>query len=897
MALPTEEIRQRLAEFAAKWGGYDGSERAEAQTFLTQLLACYGADREAVGAKFEEPTGGRFMDMIWPGTCIVEMKRPSEASKLSQHRGQALEYWQTVGKPGAPAPPYVVLCAFHRFEVWKPGDVYTQPLAEFSLTDLPENCDGLLFLARRQPGFFAHDRLTRDAVTLVTDLYRQLDEREAADDDVLQDFVLQVVWSMFAEDLGMLPNHLFTRLLAGLTEDHGRSSADDFGRLFRYMSEKEPRPVHGVYAGTPYANGGLFERPAEVHLTPEELGMLRKAADFEWTEVEPAIFGSLLTGSLGKEKQWALGAHYTAEADILKVVLPTVVEPWRERVSACETLKEAKSAQRELMDYVVLDPACGSGNFLYVAYRELRRVEASLRDRISALRQASGLPDQAELSLFPIQNMKGIEIEPFAVKLARVTMWIGHKLAVDKLEVDEPVLPLVDLSEIQQGDALKVEWPRADAIVSNPPYHGSQRMRRELGDDYVEWLQREFGIGVKDYSAYWFRRVEPHLPDGGRAGLVVTNSISQNRNRKPTLEWIIDDGAVITDAVSKQHWSGEANVNVSIVNWVKRPSAPPASAFLDGEEVEAVTAALRRPGLDVSNAVALEANRGKSFQGPQPVGAGFLLDPTEADFLLGDGGADYSEVVRPYLVGKDITTNPNQRPSRYIIDFAARSLEEAEAYPAALDIVRSRVKPFRDKNRREIRRRRWWLLGELVPAMRAALSPLDRYIGGTATGKRVMFAWAEKDWCPSNAMNVFALDDDYSMGVLLSRIHGEWAMPLSSTMRVDPRYTPSTAFLTFPWPQPDQKQREEIGEIANRVDAERLAACVERGIGLTALYNEIELGAYTAIKANLDELDKAVVGAYGWPVKVANDADEANRRLLELNGRIAAGDVAYAPFE
>lgn len=195
---------------------------------------------------------------------------------------------------------------------------------------------------------------------------------------------------------------------------------------------------------------------------------------------------SLLTGALGREKQWALGAHYTAEADILKVVIPTVAEPWRDRIASCDTLDEAKAAQRDLMEYVVLDPACGSGNFLYVAYRELRRIEAELRDRIAYLRRSAGLPDQAELNLFPIQNMKGIEIESFAAKLARVTMWIGHKLAVDKLGVDEPVLPLVDLSEIRQGDALRLPWPRADAIISNPPYHGSQRLRGELGDEYVD---------------------------------------------------------------------------------------------------------------------------------------------------------------------------------------------------------------------------------------------------------------------------------------------------------------------------------------------------------------------------------------------------------------------------
>ena len=363
MALSTEEIRHQLGEFAAKWGGYEGSERGEAQTFLTQLLSCYGADREAVGAKFEEPTSGKFMDMIWPRVCIVEMKRPSEAGKLDQHRQQALEYWQSVGRPGAPAPPFVVICAFHRFEVWKPGEVYTQPVAEFDLAELPENSDALLFLAGREPGFFAHDKLSRDAVALVTDLYAQLDERQAADDEVLQDFVLQVVWAMFAEDLGMLPGHLFTRLLDGLQADPSRSSIDDLGRLFRYLAEKDPRPTHGVYEGTPYANGGLFAKPAEVHLEPDEVAMLRKAADFDWTEVEPAIFGALLQGALGKEKQWAFGAHYTAEADILKVVMPTcgrAVEGADRRVPHAERSSGGSDAISWITSYLILPAGLGT---------------------------------------------------------------------------------------------------------------------------------------------------------------------------------------------------------------------------------------------------------------------------------------------------------------------------------------------------------------------------------------------------------------------------------------------------------------------------------------------------------------------------------------------------------
>jgi len=279
------------------------------------------------------------------------------------------------------------MCAFHRFEVWEPGAVFNEPRDAFDLAELPDHMDSLLFLAGRQPVFVASQaELTREAVALVTDLYSTLGERRAADAGTLRNFALQLVWSLFAEDVQMLPSRLLTRVVDELLANPERSSADDLGQLFRYLAEPEPRPEHGLYAGAPYVDGGLFARPAAVHLEHDELRLFREACDFDWKRVEPAIFGSLLQGALGRERQWALGAHYTAEADILKVVLPTVVEPWRERIEACRSLRDVEAAQRDLTRYVVLDPACGSGNFLYVAYRELRRLEAALRSTLTRLR-------------------------------------------------------------------------------------------------------------------------------------------------------------------------------------------------------------------------------------------------------------------------------------------------------------------------------------------------------------------------------------------------------------------------------------------------------------------------------------------------------------------------------
>lgn len=894
MAPSEDEIRRRLAEFAARWGGYQGSERSEAQTFINQLLECYGVDRQAAGARFEERTEGGFMDLFWPGVCIIEMKRPSEVDRLPKHREQALTYWQKSGTPRSPAPRYVVLCAFHRFEVWEPGAIYTEPRATVDLVDLPENLDVLNFLAGRQPVFEGGGaELTREAVALVTDLNQRLRDRQAGELPVLRDFLLQCVWAMFAEDLHMLPSHVFTRVVQELASDASRSSADDLGRLFEILATKGPRPEHGMYERVPYANGSLFDRPARVHLEPDEIELLaRAAAEFNWAKVEPAIFGGLLQGALGKERQWALGAHYTHEADILKVVLPTIVEPWRERIAACRTLADVQKAQNDLMHYVVLDPACGSGNFLYVAYRELRRIEAELRRREADMRRSSGVREQQTLALyFPLSNMHGIEMDQFAVQLARVTLWMGQKQAVDELGLDhEQVLPLTNLSGIVRGDALKIEWPRADAIIGNPPYHGSQRLRRELGDEYVEWLKSEFGIGVKDYAVYWFRKAHERLGAGGRAGLVATNSVSQNRNREQSLQWIVESDGVIVNAISKQPWPGEAVVNVSIVNWAKGVAA--TWTTLDGLPVEAISPSLT-PGGSVQ-VTPLRRNQGRCFQGPQAVGAGFVLDVAEAEDLLSRGDAAYADVIRPYLTGQDLLNAPDQGPTRYIIDFGRRTLEEASTYRAALEIVRERVKPERDRNRRATRREHWWLLGELVPAMRSALAPLDRYIANNRVGKRVKFVWCAPRTLASDATNVFAFCDDFAMGVLSSSVHHEWARDRSSTLRVDIRYTQVSAFDTFPWPQPEDK--ESIAEAARRAIARRSEICLERQIGLTKLYNEVDDGAYRDLSGLHVALDEAVAAAYGWPASAAHDPQESNRLLLELNREIAAGRVPYDPF-
>jgi hypothetical protein len=283
MALAGEEIGRRLVDFARKWSLYDGSERAEAQTYLNELFSCYGTDRLDAGAKFEEPQSGRFLDLVWPRRCIIEMKRPSEAARLAAHRPQAMEYWRNAADAAnnVPAPRFVVLCAFQRFEIWEPGSFPNEARATFDLLELPDRIDSLMFLAEREPVFVAsQEAVTREAVQIITNIYRRLGDRRAAGPDELRDLLLQSVWCLFAEDLGQLEGHLFTQLIDDLIANPQRSSADDLGQLFEWLNRPGARPVGGLYAATRYVNGGLFEHPARVHLEPDELRALRLAAEY-----------------------------------------------------------------------------------------------------------------------------------------------------------------------------------------------------------------------------------------------------------------------------------------------------------------------------------------------------------------------------------------------------------------------------------------------------------------------------------------------------------------------------------------------------------------------------------------------------------------------------------------
>lgn len=887
------EIQEALQKFVARWRGYAGTERSEAQTFLNELFACYGSDRQAAGAIFEDFTSSAgFMDLHWPGICIVEMKAPT-VPLGTKPREQVKRYWEESADEarGIPAARWVVLCNFNTFEVWEPGRFPKSPRTTFTLEQLPDRYEALLFLTegRQQPAFLDGSKeLTAAAAGAVAQVYQSLQDRSAAPPDVIQRFIMQTVWTLFAEDLRILDRYPFQRTVERLRADPTRNPAAEIGWLFTVLNQKGDHNRKDLLAGTHYVNGELFAEPAAVDLTAAELDLLSDAAAHDWSKVEPTIFGSLMEGLLGHDRRWELGAHYTHEADIMKIVGPTIVEPWQARIDGCASPSEARGVLDELCAFTVLDPACGCGNFLYVAYRELRALEYQLKERIADLADRQGLPIPPKpWPYYPLANLHGLDIERMVVFIARVVLWMGHRQMIDRYGDAEPVLPLTNLHGIRAADALRTPWPDADVIIGNPPFLGASHMRSALGDEYVEWLKAEFGVGVKDFCTYWFRLAQDHLKPGHRAGLVGTNSITQNLGRSASLDYIVEGGGTITSAVSSQKWPGDAKVHVSIVNWVSGEYK--GQRLLDGAPVEAINSSLQVAGAWTPQV--LPANKNRCFEGPSPKADGFLLSVDEAK-ALGD-----SAVVRPYLTAADITESVGQTARRETIDFGLRALEVANQFPEALKIVRARVLPVRERPTQKQYLARWWQFGRPRPAMRTALESCTRYVASTRHGKRLLLVWTDLQTLASDATNVFTFDDDFSMGILQSRAHIAWAWHQASTLKGDLRYTPTSVFMTFPWPdQTTAAQREAVAEACRALLARRSEICRGEQIGLTTLYNRMDEGAYTDLKAQHKTLDEAVVACYGWPKKIAQDDAALVIHLTELNRAITTDGRAYHPF-
>ena len=373
------------------------------------------------------------------------------------------------------------------------------------------------------------------------------------------------------------------------------------------------------------------------------------------------------------------------------------------------------------------------------------------------------------------QQFYGMDTNEFAVELARVTLMIARKVAIDLCDLhDQPALPLDTLDEnIVCKDALFTEWVKADAIIGNPPFLGGKHLRMNLGDDYIDRVFERFP-DVKDsidFCAYWFRLAHDQIGEQGRAGFVGTNSISQGKSRVAALDYVVQDDGIIYDAVSTQVWSGEASVHVSIVNWVKEPSGK-MLCYLNNQPVTYINSSLKSK-IDVSRAARLKANLSWCFQGVIPVGGGFIVTEKQANQWI-NADPKNREVLKLFSMGANLAKNPHGLPERWIIDFNNMSIEGANEYSLPFTHIKAAVTPGREKNRDERARTYWWRFLRPRPELRKAIAPLSCYFAVPEVSKWAIFVSCPLDWLPGNKTKAVVSDDFYVFGILTSNVHRTW---------------------------------------------------------------------------------------------------------------------------
>ncbi len=853
-------------------------------------------------------------------------------------------------------------------------------------------------------------RVTRHLAERLAKLARSLEQEHPP--DVVAQFLMRCLFTMFAEDveLGGFSTGCFTRFL-----EARRDKLDTFvPMLSRLWEEMDTGGFSVVLEGQlQQFNGGLFEDHTALPVTEDQLELLIEAAEAQWNDVEPAIFGTLLERALDPVERHKLGAHYTPRAYVERLVMPTIIEPLREQwdtayataVSqhedgkASDAIKTVRQFHEQLCESRVLDPACGSGNFLYVSLELMKRLEGEV---LKALRDF-GDRQQVLLTIDPHQFL-GIEVNPRAAAIADLVLWIGylqwHFRTRGKDPLNEPIIrkfhniecrdavlawdaiePVVDdngtpvtrwdgrttkphpvtgkevpdeaarVQELRYINPRKAEWPKADYVVGNPPFVGSQFMLEALGRGYVSTLRETYSTVVPqsaDLVMYWWQK-GAHLVgtrNVERCGLITTNSLKQSFNSRIVASALTANPPVsLVFAVHDHPWvqsEDGAAVRIcmtvvtagrDVVGQLLSITSEKRTGQLEHEVGFAIQPGVIRPnlriGVDLQSAKPLESNRDLSFMGVKLVGGDFVI--TEQQALVWQ---TLGNLIRPFLNGRDITQRPR---GSYVIDPFSLSCDELrETAPSVYQHIYDHVKPARDARRGKSKDAdeyadRWWQHAKPRPEMRASLNGLDRYIATSEVSKHRFFVFVDSTVLADGALIAIALSHAYSLGVLSSRPHVIWTLGVGGTLEDRPRYNKTRCFDPFPFPSCDTLTTERIRKLGEQLDGHRkrqqelfpdltvtgmynvleklraaerydgpprpsnAAGETSDGLGgpsyeLTAKEREIhEKGLVSVLKQIHDDLDVAVFDAYGWPHDL--DDEQILQRLVDLNHQRAAEEA------
>lgn len=579
--LSWDQIRANAAAFVHEWAG-ESYERGESQSFWTELFAVYGIRRRKV-AQFEARArkadgGGGFIDVFWPGMLIAEQK--SLGKDLQDAEDQALKY--LAGVPDAEQPRYVITCDFETFRLRDleapAGD--TDAVVEFPLEQLPVEAERFGFIAgyqKRQFGSAEQAAASVKAAQLMADLYVEL-EGSGYDEHEASVFLVRTLFALFADDSGLWERDLFLEFIQTRTAEDGSDLGAQLTALFQVLN----RPVNKRMAGTdelmlrfPYVNGSVFGEAVSIpYFTASMRQKLIEACHFNWGGISPAIFGSLFQAVKSKEARRELGEHYTTEENILKLIGPLFLDELRaEFVANIHSRPGLRKLHERLGQMRFLDPACGCGNFLIVAYRELRALELQILVRLQELSgkqvQTSLVMDEDERVRVRMSHFSGIELEEWPATIARTAMFlVNHQANQDmslKIGVSPEQLPLTESAHIVVGNALRMDWNEVLPagpnvfVMGNPPFIGQYTKTAEQTADMKAVWGADYD-GYLDYVTGWHAQAMHYFADQpvGRFAFVTTNSIAQGQPVPALFGPLHREGWTIPFAHRTFAWSSEA---------------------------------------------------------------------------------------------------------------------------------------------------------------------------------------------------------------------------------------------------------------------------------------------------------------------------------------------------
>ena len=951
--------------FIAKWRANARNERAAAQEHFLDLCALLdeptpNSDPTGAAYAFEKgatkASGGEGWADVWRRGRFAWEYKGKHKDLDAAHR-QLLQYAGALENP-----PLLVTSDIERITI---RTNWTNAVSERHEVRLEEMADpirlGVLKSVfadpeRLRPGT-TRAALTAKAAAEFAELAGRLRNR-GNHPQVVAHFVNRLVFCLFADDVGLLPAGLFERML-----DAARKRPTQFqgytSRLFAAMAERG-----GEVDFTPVAwfNGGLFDDGAALPLEADDIALLQRAAALDWAEVDPSILGTLFERGLDPDKRSQLGAHYTSREMIERLIEPVVRRPllaeWgevREQIAAALTAgtaaKVGSKAKRDaprraetlfrgfldrLRAFRVLDPACGSGNFLYLALLALKDLEHQ------AMVEAEAIGLQREFPQVGPEAVLGLEVNPYAAELARVSVWIGHIQWARRhgfAAPSDPVLRTLDTIACQDAvlteDGSQATWPPADVIVGNPPFLGNKKMIRKLGVHYTKTLRKAWPEvpGGADLVCYWFASAWAQIGEGrlSRAGLVATNSIRGGANQAVLKH--ISDGGRIFEAWSDEEWTLDgAAVRVSLVCFDGQKAS---GVMLDGTSVSEISADLTGKGqeADLTKARKLRSNAKMSFVGvfmngkfeiPGDVARNWLRLPRNVN------GKPNSIVLRRTLNGSDLIRG---RSDKWVVDFGPTMPEtEAAQFEKPYEYASAYVRPYRERLnedgsfavRRVNHRKIWWRYAESRPGMRKALEGIKRFIVTPMVSSTRIFVFLESAYLANQKLVVIPKDDDTCLGILSSKFHECWTLSMCTWIGTgnDVTYSPTMTFETFPFPE-DLSPDISAADYADDPRAQAIAAatislnaaraswinppelvsfkpevvtgyperisyiddCSEKDLATrnyTELYNTRPAWLTNAHRA----LDEAVADAYGWGVEFRDGTltdDEILIRLLCLN--------------